>query len=569
MPYIFCYKKHLKTIGQILFVTVFIFFSTPNAESLEKYNKAKNIADYFSGILLLNQSKYSDSFKYLKKLDGLEESHSSFASKYLYSLVNSGNFHQAFNFSKKLEKLQRDSFESNLIIGVYYLKNAKNDLAKKYFTKAKKNNFRTLLDSYLIETLIIWSNINELDLEKAELSLNNLDNRFENLKKIQNVFFNCFFENDNTESEFYKLVSNDKTDFSRYNYFYANYLKSINKKTQAVEVINSSLEKFPRNLLINQYKDDLETSKISFRFDCKKEKDVAAELIYIAANALSSQSVYPLSNFYLNLSKYLNKDFHAFDTLLAENYYNIDDLNESKKIYKKLVNHGRSLKWYSEKQISRILIQEKKKDESLEFLKKSFNELPLKGIYETFDYAEFLKNNEQYENSIKFYTEVLKKININHPLFPEATDGRGVAFERIGEWEKAEKDLLNSLKVSPNQAYVINYLAYSWIEQGVKIEKSLKMLEKANKLKSNDPYIIDSLGWALFKLKRYEESKNYLQLAVRLMPADPIVNDHFGDVLWKNGNEIQARYYWNYVLNLEKTEEDLKVNVKKKLIKGL
>ena len=95
------------------------------------------------------------------------------------------------------------------------------------------------------------------------------------------------------------------------------------------------------------------------------------------------------------------------------------------------------------------------------------------------------------------------------------------------------------------------------------------MLEKANKLKSNDPYIIDSLGWALFKLERYKESKNYLQLALRLMPADPIVNDHYGDVLWKNGNEIQARYYWNYVLNLEKAEKDLKEKVEKKLIKGL
>ena len=72
------------------------------------------------------------------------------------------------------------------------------------------------------------------------------------------------------------------------------------------------------------------------------------------------------------------------------------------------------------------------------------------------------------------------------------------------------------------------------------------MLEKANKIKSNDPYIIDSLGWALFKLKRYKESKDYLQLAVKLMPADPIVNDHYGDVLWKNGNKIQARYYWSY-----------------------
>ena len=91
------------------------------------------------------------------------------------------------------------------------------------------------------------------------------------------------------------------------------------------------------------------------------------------------------------------------------------------------------------------------------------------------------------------------------------------------------------------------------------------MLEKANKLRSNDPYITDSLGWALFKLERYKESKDYLQLAVKLMPGDPIVNDHYGDVLWKNGNEIQARYYWNYVLSLKKTEEELKKTIEQKI----
>ena len=95
------------------------------------------------------------------------------------------------------------------------------------------------------------------------------------------------------------------------------------------------------------------------------------------------------------------------------------------------------------------------------------------------------------------------------------------------------------------------------------------MLEKANRLKSNDPFIIDSLGWALFKLERYEESKSYLQTAVKLMPADPIVNDHYGDVLWKNGNEIQARYYWEYVLNLDEAEKDLKTKIEKKLLTGL
>ena len=192
-----------------------------------------------------------------------------------------------------------------------------------------------------------------------------------------------------------------------------------------------------------------------------------------------------------------------------------------------------------------------------------------KEIYATFDYAEFLKNNEKFEESIPLYTKIIETVGKKHPLYSEATDGRGVSFERIGEWDKAEKDLLKSLEVNPDQAYVINYLAYSWIEQGVKIKKSLSMLERANELRSNDPYITDSLGWALFKLERYKEAKDYLQLAVKLMPADPIVNDHFGDVLWKNGNKIQARYYWNYVLGLEKTESKLRKIVEEKLTKGL
>ena len=131
------------------------------------------------------------------------------------------------------------------------------------------------------------------------------------------------------------------------------------------------------------------------------------------------------------------------------------------------------------------------------------------------------------------------------------------------------KDLLNSLKNSPNDAYVINYLAYSWIEKGINIEKSLKMLKKANELKPNDGYIIDSLGWALFKLKKYNEAKKYLEEAVSLMTSDPVINDHYADSLWMNNNTVQARYYWNYVLKLKKTEKKLKKEIEQKLLFGL
>ena len=125
------------------------------------------------------------------------------------------------------------------------------------------------------------------------------------------------------------------------------------------------------------------------------------------------------------------------------------------------------------------------------------------------------------------------------------------------------KDLQESLKVSPDQAYVLNYLAYSWIEKKMNIKKSLKMLKQADSLKKDDPYITDSLGWAHFMNKNYNEAEKYLQRAVILMPYDPVINDHYADVLWKNGNKIQARYYWNYVLSLKKTEEEVKKKLKK------
>ena len=559
-------KLKLKSIGLALFVITFLF--TSHAKSLDKFDRADRVSDYFAGILSFNENEYDESYKFFRKLDGLESSHPDYSAKYLYSLVNSGNFREAFNYSKKLERQNVNIFESRLVLGIYYLKYSKLDLAKENFQKAKETK-RSVLNDYVTNSLNNWSNLKSSNLSNALIEIKKIDERFENLKKIQNIFLNCYFDSPNIENLYKELISNKKTDFSRYNYFYASYMANSGKMKEAKQIVNSALKSYPRNLKLIQFKADLNENKNISIFNCKNEAHVSAEILYITANALSSQSIYPLSNFFLNLAKFLNEDFHSFDTLLAENFYKIENFKEAKKIYNSLSKKGEAYSWYSAKQLARIYLQEEEKEKAIKIISDTYDNLINKEIYETFDYAEFLKNNERFKESIKFYSEIISKVKNNHPLYAEATDGRGVAYERIGEWENAEKDLLASLKANPDQAYVINYLAYSWIEQGVKIEQSLSMLEKANKLRSNDPYIIDSLGWALFKLKRFKESKKYLQLAVRLMPGDPIVNDHYGDVLWKNGNEIQARYYWNYVLNLEKAEDELKKVIEEKLTKGL
>ena len=561
------FKYKIKITAQIFFVI--FFFSTLQAKNPDKFIQGNHISGYFSGILLLKDNQYDKSYTYLKQLDGLEEKHINFSSRYLSTLINSGRYREAFNYSKKLEKKNLGNFESDLVLGVYYLKNNKYDLANNYFLKLQKRKSNFIINNFVSSSLFNWTSFKKMDLVTAQKKIDAINPRYKTLKSIQNVFLHCFYNSKKTEFYYERLTTDKKIDFSRYNYFYATYLTTINKVEKATKIVNASIELYPRNILLNQYKFDLEKNKYHTNFDCQNLSHVIAEIFYITANALSTQNIYDFSNFYLNLSKYLNKDFHSFDSLLAENFYKKDNFKQAKKIYNKIGKRGQAYLWYSTKQNAKILIKEKKKEKALKIMASAFKNLSEKNIYTKFDYAQFLKNNDKYKESIKLYTEIIESIRTDHPLYPKTTDGRGVAYERVGDWEKAEKDLLSSLEAKPNQAYVINYLAYSWIEKGVMIEKSLKMLEKANNLEKNDPYIVDSLGWAFFKLKRYDDSKITLQSAVELMPADPVVNDHYGDALWMSGNKLQARYYWNYVLNLKDVEEDMKNKIKNKLILGL
>ena len=129
--------------------------------------------------------------------------------------------------------------------------------------------------------------------------------------------------------------------------------------------------------------------------------------------------------------------------------------------------------------------------------------------------------------------------------------------------------MIKSLEILPDQAHVLNYLAYSWIDKGINVDQGLEMLKKADQLRENDGYIIDSLGWAYYVKKNYAKAEPFLQKAVELLPSDPIINDHYADTLWMLNKNIQARYFWKYILKLDSTEQKLKDNISKKLIFGI
>ena len=395
---------------------------------------------------------------------------------------------------------------------------------------------------------------------------------YHHLKSIQNIFLQCYFDSNNTQKSLEELIENEDYNFSRYNFFLVNYLLSKNKIIEAKKIIQNSRKKYSSNLLIRQtefFLQNDENKKIKFFFNCKNPNDSLAEFFYAIANLYASERVYRLSNFYLKISLFLNNKFTPNEALLAENFYYQKKNEESKNIYYSLRAIGPAYSWYASKNIATILLHEKGKEYSLNSLEKDFNSLSNPNFEHYYELANFYKDNEYYKESIKYYSLALKKIKKNNSLVPKILDRRGTSFERLNDWENAEKDLLESLKILPDQAHVLNYLAYSWVDKGINLDRGLEMLKKATELKKNDGYIIDSLGWAYYAKKDYIKAKFFLQRAVELLPSDPIINDHYADSLWMLNKNIQARYFWNNVLKLNNVEQELKDMIQKKLIFGI
>lgn len=134
---------------------------------------------------------------------------------------------------------------------------------------------------------------------------------------------------------------------------------------------------------------------------------------------------------------------------------------------------------------------------------------------------------------------------------------RGICYERAKDWPKAEDDFKKALELYPDQPLVLNYLGYSWVDQGVKLDEAFKMLRRAVELRPNDGYIVDSLGWAHYKLGQYSEATQTLERAVDLKPADPVLNDHLGDAYWRVDRKTEARFQWNHARDMKPEPDEL------------
>ena len=551
------------------FALILLFYQNPlypKSKTLNDFN-SYHLSNYFSGIVAYENNDNSQALKFFKSSKSLIKKHDSYLENYIYTLVLEGKTQQATSEIKKnLTGDNSNFFEAHLVLALDDLKKKKYKKSKEHLQKSYEfiNNDR--LSLIIAETLKQYLYVFE------ENRISKTKNKFGNFSFINEIFQKCYLNDKNTKTYFRQLVnSQNDTDYSRYIFFYVNYLLENDGYEEAVNITNN-IDYLNSSLLISQTKKWIEDQKLEeFKkiFSCSNPNDIISEFFFLVSNLYSSQDHYKKSNFYLNLSHHLNSKFKFNLTLLAENYY----LNKNySKTLKTLESFGKKEEfyyWFKLKKEAQIISRKQNEEKSLDFINLNFKKIKNPSIKVVFDIANLNKNAKRYKEAIKYYDQIISKINTNSQLYANILYRRGASYERLGDYINSDRDFLKSLEVSPGDAYVLNYLAYSWLEREYQIDLSLQMLEKAFVKRSNDPYIIDSIGWAYYLINDYVKAENFLKRAVELMPEDPTVNDHYGDILWKLDRKIQARYFWKNVLNLSETENEMKKSIKDKLIEGL
>lgn len=346
---------------------------------------------------------------------------------------------------------------------------------------------------------------------------------------------------------------------------YASFKLRQGDKAGAIKLLKDAEELLNGRLTIAELRRQIEEGRELPRL-VETSQQGAAEVLYTLGTAINRGGAEAFAKLYLQLSLPLRPDDDA--TL-----YQLGDISakfrqpERAIYYYGLVPETSPYRRDAEMQRALNLADSDATDEAVAQLENLLEQdktemrtyLALGGVYaQSKNFAEAAK---VYDAAIELIKTPERK---DWPLFYQA----GIAHERLKEWDKAEPNFKKALELYPNQPQVLNYLGYSWVDMGINLEEALDMIRKAVELRPQDGYIVDSLGWAYYKLGRIDEAVAELEKAVKLRPEDPTINDHLGDAYWRAGRQLEATFQWSHAIAGKPEPEEL-TKIEEKLKKGL
>ena len=298
----------------------------------------------------------------------------------------------------------------------------------------------------------------------------------------------------------------------------------------------------------------------------KTVADGAAEALFDTAGALSQRNTRETAVVFGRLGLYLKPDFPPLQILVANVLESLNRFADANDVYAS-IDESSPLARQARLSTAVNLNRMDRFDEAMAELRTIAEQYPA-DAEALVDLGDILRGRKRFDEAVEAYDQAFTRIETLEARHWRLLYARGIALERAKLWPRAEADFLKALEFEPEQPFVLNYLGYSWVEQGLNLDKALGMIRLAVQLRPNDGYIVDSLGWVYYQLGRYEDAVKELERAVELRPEDPVINDHLGDAYWEVGRTREARFQWRAALALD-PEPDLKAKLESKLDKGV
>lgn len=291
-----------------------------------------------------------------------------------------------------------------------------------------------------------------------------------------------------------------------------------------------------------------------------------AEAFFNVAGTLVQQNSPEIALIYAWIAVDLRPDFPLAQMLVAGLLENLGRNQEAIDVLKS-VRRDSPLGWAAQVRMAVALEALDRADEAIAKLQAMSEEDP-KRIEALVNLGDLLRTKKRYTEAAASYQRAIDRLPQVEKRHWSLFYSLGIAYERAKQWPQAEAAFLRALELSPEQPFVLNYLGYSWVDQGINLDRARKMIERAVELRPNDGYIVDSLGWALYRMHDYPGAVLHLERAIELRPQDPTINDHLGDAYWRVGRELEARFQWQRALGLEPEPETV-APLREKLERGL
>ncbi len=344
-----------------------------------------------------------------------------------------------------------------------------------------------------------------------------------------------------------------------------NFFERIGESDRAAELYRSMLERNPGSALFEVALERLEAGGTP-QPSVATPTEGMAEALFNLASLLSQERAEEIALVHAHLALWLKPDFDVVRVLIGEVLQGQGRGAEAIAIYRQVPARS-PYSWMAGLRVANELEGLERVDEAAAELEALAAARPAR-FEPLYRLGSLLRSRERFEEAVSAYDRAEERLAEPGRRHWSLYYFRGIAFERLSRWPQAEKDFLRALELEPDQPFVLNYLAYSWVEKRINLDKAKSMLARAVELRPDDGFIVDSLGWVYYRLGEYQNGVKFLERAVELRPQDAVINDHLGDAYWRVGRRQEARFQWRRALSLD-PEADLIPTIEDKIKNGL